>query len=123
MPTISSRKSRLADHDLRIRIISKRTAWILGTTAVFLVAASTVGQLIRHYTHPRGFYQVIDLFYVDSEQNLPTYFSSLLLLIAALILVVITTIELRKKTRHRFHWLALSLGFLATSIDEMLSLH
>ena len=60
------------------------------------------------------------LFELDEENNLPTWFSSFLLLNNAFFLYLIAR---EKKDKFRFHWLILAFGFLVLSIDEVAGVH
>ena len=63
---------------------------------------------------------LLQLFELDEENNLPTWFSSYLLLNNALILWVISGSITDK---YLIHWRVLALGFLVLSIDEVAGLH
>lgn len=62
---------------------------------------------------------VLQLFDLDAENNLPTWFSGFLLLNNSLVLCVASTTA----KRHRMHWMILAAGFLLLSIDEVAGLH
>lgn len=65
------------------------------------------------------------LFELDEENNLPTWFSSFLLLNNAFFLWIITNSKLPdfKTDQYRIHWRILSAGFLVLAIDEVAGLH
>ena len=92
----------------------------LGVTIGVLLVASISGLLLSEY-------EILQvgkkLFYLDWENNLPTYFSSMQLLIAAGLLALIATIKCREKDPMGRHWIVLAFGFLLMSVDEMSSLH
>ena len=69
------------------------------------------------------FYGLAWLFYVDNEQNIPTFFSVFLLLFAALLLLIIAVLERNRTASHVLHWAILSLGFLYIAADEFIALH
>lgn len=59
------------------------------------------------------------LFELDEENNLPTWFSSFLLLNNAVVLLLAAS----QAKQHRAQWLILAVGFLVLSIDEVAGLH
>lgn len=63
---------------------------------------------------------VRQLFELDEENNLPTWFSSFLLLNCALVLWLQSQ---EQNLNHRFYWMILAAGFLTLSIDEVAGLH
>jgi hypothetical protein len=107
----------LNEISLNPRIITRS----LGSVA-FILIVSSVGMTIGKtwYTHT---YQPVLLFYLDAEQNIPTFFSTCLLLFAALLLSIITLLEIKRLSPHIVYWKTLSLGFLLMATDESVSLH
>jgi hypothetical protein len=98
-------------------------ARILGITAFLLVLASIAGSLINYLAGYNYVYGLIPLFNIDSEQNIPTFFSTFLLLFAALLLGVIAKLKRDQADSHTLYWTILSLGFLYMAIDEASSAH
>lgn len=96
---------------------------VLGKIALFVVVLSTVGQLVSMFTGHHRLLGLVPLFYLDRENNLPSYFSMLLLLLASAILVVITILEKKRAGDYLMHWAVLALGFFYMSIDEVIQLH
>ena len=88
--------------------------------------AVALSLLVLHTTLNYLNYQVeelpwllLQLFELDEENNLPTWFSSFLLLNNAIVLLMLTvTVQSRN-----WQWLVLSIGFLVLSIDEVAGLH
>lgn len=99
-----------------------KIALVLGAVAFFLVLASIAGQLMFYMTGNK-LYGLVLLFDVDTEYNIPTFFSMLLLLFAALLLSVITILERKRTASHVLHWAILSFGFLFMAIDEVVAIH
>ena len=62
----------------------------------------------------------LQLFELDEENNLPTWFSSYLLLNNALVLWLIAA---SKSDAYRIYWIVLAIGFVVLSIDEVAGLH
>lgn len=95
----------------------------LSAIAFLLVLASIAGQLMIYfigYDFVMGF---ANFFYLDSEMNIPTFFSMLLLLISSLLLGLITILNQKRKTHHGLEWGILSFGFFVMALDEECQLH
>ena len=73
-----------------------------------------------HYEVDEVPWLIRQLFELDEENNIPTWFSSFLLLNCAAILFIATP---QKPDKYRFQWLILAAGFLLLAIDEVAGLH
>lgn len=63
-------------------------------------------------------------FNLDSEGNLPTFFSMFILLNASALLFIISYLEFKwNKSNYTKNWLILAFGFLYMAMDEILKLH
>lgn len=69
------------------------------------------------------YYHTVQLFNVNREGNIPTWYSSLLLLTCFLLLLTVTQIKRKRQGPYRWHWLLLALVFLYLTIDEAAALH
>jgi hypothetical protein len=65
----------------------------------------------------------IDLFSLDEERNIPTWYSSSTLLVCSVLFATIAAAEKRGEGRYLLHWRALSIVFLLMSMDEAVSIH
>ncbi len=110
-------------NDLAIRVSSAAIIRILITIIVFLAIASFAASCIRAFTGRTSAYGFVPKFDVNTENNIPTYFSSFLLLIAAGLLAIVTMSKRRENAHYAKHWFILMLIFLFLSIDETASLH
>ncbi|HLV02520.1 MAG TPA: hypothetical protein VKZ59_14715 [Acidobacteriota bacterium] len=106
----------------RITVSVARITALLTVIAILLVLASIAGQLIFHLTTHDTAFGMIRLFNVDTENNVPTYFSALLLLTSALLIGIIAVLE-RRDSSDFFYWIGLSAGFVLMAADEALSFH
>ena len=83
--------------------------------------------LVLHYLNHHGVeihWLIMQLFELDEENNLPTWFSSFLLLnVAALLTLFKLTNIAGSRETFRYHWTVLIIGFLVLSIDEVAGLH
>lgn len=95
----------------------------LAALAFVLVVASVGAQLAAFVTGRSYIYGLVQLFYLDAENNVPTFFSSFLLLFAALLFALITTLKRRQAASHVLQWGTLSLGLALLAVDEVASIH
>ena len=96
---------------------------LLTVTAV-LVVLSTAGQVAVYYLPDFPLRDgIANLLNVNAEQNLPTFFSSLMLLVAALLCWFIARADGRVEHTYVRHWAVLSVAFALVSFDEFASIH
>lgn len=91
--------------------------------AALLIFTSICGQFSRFYLgHPyvKG---IVPLFYLDQEQNIPTYYAVLLMLSTALMLGVITILQKRAGAPHIMNWAVLTVGMMFMAYDEAFQVH
>jgi hypothetical protein len=106
-----------------IPIKSHSIVRVLALIGIFLVCASVAGQLFKYllgHDYVKGF---VPLFYIDNENNIPTFFSVFLLLVASMLLTAITMLHFRQSSRYVRYWAILSLGFLLMAYDEGAMIH
>src|SRR5690606_34326178 len=96
--------------------------WLLAVAAVSLLLIH-VALTVMHYTHTELPWLLRQLFDVDEENNIPTWFSSFLLLLAAALLAVLACHKHAQRDRWTRYWYLLAGGFLLLSLDEMAGLH
>ncbi|MDE2996653.1 MAG: hypothetical protein OXT73_07955 [Bacteroidota bacterium] len=78
---------------------------------------------IWHYQMDDVGWYFLQLFDVNEEHNLPTWFSGFNLLVATLILGIVTLEKRRFSDGQARRWMVLFLGFCYLSIDEIAGLH
>ncbi len=96
---------------------------MLTAAAVLLVLASMVGQLVKHVLGHDTVFGLVGLFYIDAENNIPSYFAASLLLMAALLLAIIAALKAKSRDVHAVKWTVLAFTFLYLSMDEAASIH
>jgi hypothetical protein len=65
----------------------------------------------------------IDKFSVNTENNVPTYFNTIILMIAALLVFLIASAKNARRDKYRYEWLLLGLVLLYLSVDEAAVIH
>lgn len=66
---------------------------------------------------------VLNLFSVNLEESIPTWYSTILLFVAAVLLTFIALVKFRELDGYRWQWLGLAVGFVYLSIDEGAGIH
>ena len=116
--------------DLHLALASSESAiirWLVRVTAFFgathVAMVAVVAVVGRDGLHLLRLNALVDQFYLDAEQNLPTYFSCAILAFAgALLLLIAHRVQADGEPRQR-HWRALSWIFFCMSVDEFVSFH
>jgi hypothetical protein len=103
-------------------------ARVLATIAFVLVLASIGGQLTVYMTAEESpdhelIVKLARRVYVDAEQNIPNFFSTMLLAFSAVLLSVIALLKRKEKDSQAKYWTVLSVGFLCMAADEAASIH
>lgn len=105
-----------------IVIQTGNVALILGLIAALLVMASIICQIIQFEKNIESS-EILRLFNVNKEGNIPTVFSGLILFISAVLLGIIAWSKKRQKELYAGHWKALSFIFLYLAADEAGRIH
>lgn len=85
--------------------------------------ASLAGQFYVYFWNGENFSEVVRMFNVDLERNLPTIFSALILLFSSLLIQLIALSKLKNKDKYAYHWQGLSIIFMYLSVDELIEIH
>lgn len=104
----------------------RKTGITLSVLALFLVTVSIIGEYILEVVFSESestALLLIDLFSVNVENSIPTWYSSMLLLLVSVILALIANTKWSNHDAYRWHWVGLALGFLYLSIDEGAAIH
>ena len=105
-----------------LRLLPRRTFWILTIVALGLTGASLLGQLVLLVQRGR-----LDgsgtLFSVNHESSIPTWFQSFLFFLCFVLLCAISAARRRQRTGQTLGWIGLSLTFLFLSIEEVAGIH
>ena len=110
---------------LIIPIAPKRITQILVTIVLFFILATVAVRLIHLVAHDSlvGTETLIELFAVNMEKSIPTWFSSSMLLICSGLIATIALAKKAQDARYVPHWKALSVIFLFLSLDDAVGIH
>ncbi|MGB1285290.1 MAG: hypothetical protein ACPG7F_02055 [Aggregatilineales bacterium] len=110
-----------------IDIAPRRFLWLAGGITLLVLCQSFITEAILEYFVDGGTDTVpgllLDLFSVNLEESIPTWYSTLLLFVAAVVLAVIAWLRMLEKAPFRWHWTGLALIFLYLSMDEGAAIH
>lgn len=102
-------------------------ALILGGISTYLALQSLLVEFLLEIVLSEGVdsfvIQLLDLFSVNVEESIPTWFATLLLFLGAVFLVSVWGVKRRKGDAWRYYWLGLALLFLYLSVDEGAGIH
>lgn len=101
----------------------KKVVLTLAGAAAFLLLAYVACQVIRFETGHGSLGGIIHAFDLNGENNIPSYFSTIILLISAFLLYVIATRKKISQDIYSLHWKVLSAIFFFMSLDEAASIH
>ncbi len=116
----------MSDVSFTLRISPRRALGVMTVLIGVLVAASTaaVGALAL-FRWPEGSlgYESVKLFWIDTENNLPTLYQSLALGFAAALMFVLARVSPRLLPADRTRWRVLASAFVFLALDEILRIH
>lgn len=98
-------------------------ARILGLIIGLLIIASIMGQVSTFVFGHSTVKGLVPLFNLNSERNIPTFFSMLLLLLSSLLLTLITLLHWQQRIPSVSKWAILSCGFFFMAYDEAFQVH
>lgn len=112
---------------VQVSLKPKSIIFVLSGFGIFLIIASTVGQSITYLSNydqlPLFARQLIRIFELGAEDNIPTHFSVVLILLSAMLLSFIFFTEKGKSDHPNVYWLILAGGFFFMAGDEAYQVH
>lgn len=106
------------ENSIQIKLNNRKIVLTLSLTAALVILTSIAGQIFNYSIGNEKFTIITNKFYVDQEENIPTFFSSIILFFTSFLLVMIYLHKRINKDKFRFHWLTLGAAFLFLTIDE-----
>lgn len=103
--------------------IDRRTVVATLSIVVATLLLVHIGLTVYHYTVSELPWLLRQLFDVDEENNIPTWYSSAALLLTSFVLALQTAGSRRRADGLSVYWAGLTAGFLLLSLDEMAGLH
>jgi len=105
----------------------RKIALFLGIVSLYLAVQSLFGEyllenLLRGKTDSL-LVSLIDLFSVNAEETIPTWYATILLFLSALLLTFIAAVKQKNREPYRHRWTGLALIFLYLSMDEGAVIH
>jgi hypothetical protein len=112
---------------LELIINPRKVGIVLGMIAVYFALQSIIAEylienVLDNEVH-RSLVQVIDLFSVNAEETIPTWYATLLLFAASVLVALIAVAKRASQDHFRHYWSALALIFLYLSMDEGAVIH
>ncbi len=108
-------------------LIPGKVARWLGLIALYLAMQSLVVEYLLENVVPGSnsglIVSFMDLFSVNAEKTIPTWYATILLFVSAVLLAWITAVTRQTPDPHARYWAGLSLIFLYLSIDEGAAIH
>lgn len=94
----------------------------LSVTCIALLGIHIV-LTVMHYRFMELPWLLRELFDVDEEESVPTWFSASLLLLTAVVLFLTAQLSRQGQDRYAIYWFGLGLGFAFMSADEIAGFH
>ncbi len=101
----------------------KRVATLLLVVVLCLALAGVAGQISKYFLGHDTVLGLVNVFQLDWEHNIPTWFSSSMLLVCGLLLGMVAFTKRVEGARYAAHWSGLSIIFLYMSLDEAIMIH
>jgi len=92
---------------------------IVGCLTLASLAGVVFIRVPGHDTH----WELVTLFNLDGEMNVPAWYSSSTLLLCSILLGLIANHKMREGDGYSRHWVGLALIFVFLSLDEAISVH
>jgi hypothetical protein len=105
----------------------RRIALFLGVVSLYLAIQSLIGEYLLERVLSSEIdsfvTSIIDLFSVNSEETIPTWYSTLILFVSSMLLAFIAAAKQVNQDPYRRYWVGLAVVFLYLSMDEGAVIH
>lgn len=89
---------------------------------VVLLSLNILGLVSKFYFDHDYVYRLVPLFDLNTEKNIPTFYSAVALLVSSGLLFFIAYVH-KKSGNNYFRWMGLAIIFMFLSVDEITSIH
>ncbi len=103
--------------------VRNRLVMITLCLGILSIITEYIVEVLLAYSTNTFWIDVFNLFSVNLEESIPTWYATILLFVAAVLLAFIALAKFKDLDHFRWHWLVLSMGFLYLSIDEGAGIH
>jgi len=107
-------------------MLSIPTQKIVRILLTITIVLNLLGLLRSIFEYVLGFefgYELLEVFDLNDEQNIPAWYASAILLLCSLIIYLIYLYKQSHQDKYRQHWLWLGIIFAYLSLDEAISIH
>ncbi len=108
---------------MKILISEKKIFRIIAVTICVLIFLSISGQISRYFLGHGTLLGFIDLFNLDTENNIPTFFQAILIIFSAFFIFFILKSNIAKEKIPKHYWITLFIMFLFMGSDEIIQIH
>ena len=108
---------------MRLNIHRRFVLGLLMATVATVSVLGAAAQFAHRHVHHSHLSRVTNLFRLDTEYNLASWYSSLALMLCALVLALIAEARRRAGHEHARRWWGLAIIFFVLSLDEAMGLH
>lgn len=108
---------------MKITVNSSKLIKLLALIAIILIATHITIFGFQFYTGIPVKFELLRMFSLDMEANLPTLFSSAILFFSAFLFYLLSKVSQDKKSKDRLFWLGLSFIFIFLAFDESIKIH
>ncbi|MGF1567984.1 MAG: hypothetical protein ACFCVD_07920 [Nodosilinea sp.] len=106
-----------------ISVSHRKIIWFLSLFLLGLTLINLAGQIFGYFFDQERLEGLRQLFDVNNENNIPTWFSAINLLFCSVLMWLIATIQQQHKKPQALYWRGLSVIFFLLSLDEASSVH
>jgi len=108
---------------MEITVNSSRLIKLLTFIAIILIAIHITILGFQFYTGTSVKFELLRMFNLDMEANLPTLYSSAILFFSAFLFYLLSKVSQDKKSKDHLFWLGLSFIFTFLAFDESIKIH
>lgn len=106
-----------------LSIPTKKIVRILLTISIVLSLLGLSRSIFEYVLEFEFGYELLEVFNLNEEHNIPAWYASVILLICSLIIYCIYLFKQSCRDKYRQHWLWLGIVFTYLSLDEAISIH